>query len=97
MDFLGLKTLSVITRAVDLIKEIKGIDIDIEKVDITDKKVLDLFCRGQSKGIFQFESGGMQDLLMKMKPEELKKLYVERENEPHQAPENWKPESSVGL
>ncbi len=76
MDFLGLKTLSVITRAVNLVKATKGIDIDIERIDITDMKVLELFQRGQTKGVFQFESGGMQDLLMKMKPDRIEDLIA---------------------
>jgi DNA polymerase III subunit alpha len=76
MDFLGLRTLSVVTRAVDLVKATKNIDIDVEALDFTDKKVLDLFCRGETKGIFQFESGGMQDLLMKMRPDRLEDLIA---------------------
>ena len=76
MDFLGLRTLSVITRCVDLVKHNKGIEFDIEKVDITDQKVLSLFCRGETKGVFQFESGGMQDLLMKMAPDRLEDLIA---------------------
>ena len=50
MDFLGLRTLSVITRAVDLVKETKGVSIDIEKIDLGDQKVFELFRRGMSKG-----------------------------------------------
>ena len=50
--------------------------IDIEKIDLTDKNVLALFCRGETKGIFQFESGGMQDLLMKMQPDRLEDLIA---------------------
>ena len=78
MDFLGLRTLSVITRAVDLAKANGRLaaDFDIEKVDITDQKVLGLFTRGETKGVFQFESGGMQDLLMKMAPDRLEDLIA---------------------
>src|SRR5208282_1158886 len=76
MDFLGLRTLTSLQRAIELVKQTKGIDIDIEKIDFTDRKVLDLFCRGESKGIFQFESGGMQDLLMKMRPDRLEDLIA---------------------
>jgi DNA polymerase-3 subunit alpha len=76
MDFLGLRTLTVITRAVDLVKQTKGLDIDIEKIDFTDQTVLNLFCRGETRGVFQFESGGMQDLLMKMKPDRLEDLIA---------------------
>ena len=76
MDFLGLRTLTTVTRAVDLVKQIKGVEIDIEKIDLTDKKVLDLFSKGETKGIFQFESGGMQDLLMKMQPDRVEDLIA---------------------
>jgi DNA polymerase-3 subunit alpha len=76
MDFLGLRTLSVITRAVDLVKKMKGVDVDVEKLDLTDKTVLDLFTRGETKGVFQFESGGMQDLLMKMRPDRVEDLIA---------------------
>jgi DNA polymerase-3 subunit alpha len=76
MDFLGLRTLTTLFRSIDLVKQTKGIDIDIEHVDFTDRKVLDLFCRGESKGIFQFESGGMQDLLMKMAPDRIEDLIA---------------------
>ncbi len=50
--------------------------IDIEAIDLADKNVLALFCRGETKGIFQFESGGMQDLLMKMQPDRLEDLIA---------------------
>jgi DNA polymerase-3 subunit alpha len=76
MDFLGLRTLTSLQRALQLVKQMKGIEIDIEKIDFTDRKVLDLFCRGQTRGIFQFESGGMQDLLMKMRPDRLEDLIA---------------------
>src|SRR6185437_14936692 len=50
--------------------------IDIEKIDLTDKNVLALFSRGETRGIFQFESGGMQDLLMKMQPDRIEDLIA---------------------
>ncbi len=50
--------------------------IDIEKVDLADNTVLGLFCRGETRGIFQFESGGMQDLLMKMRPDRVEDLIA---------------------
>ncbi len=50
--------------------------IDIEKIELSDKNVLALFCRGETKGIFQFESGGMQDLLMKMQPDRVEDLIA---------------------
>ncbi len=76
MDFLGLRTLTVLQRSIELVKKIKGIDIDIEAIDQSDKNVLALFCRGETKGVFQFESGGMQDLLMKMQPDRLEDLIA---------------------
>ncbi len=76
MDFLGLKTLSVLQRARQLVKEIHGRDIDLEKLDLTDPKVFELFTAGKTKGIFQFESGGMQELLMRMKPDRIEDLIA---------------------
>ncbi len=76
MDFLGLRTLTVLQRSIDLVRQTKGLAIDIEKIDFTDRNVLQLFCRGETKGIFQFESGGMQDLLMKMQPDRLEDLIA---------------------
>src|SRR3954468_12607394 len=76
MDFLGLRTLTTLTRAVELVKKTKGIEVDPEKIDFADRKVLDMFCRGETRGIFQFESGGMQDLLMKMRPDRIEDLIA---------------------
>ena len=76
MDFLGLKTLSVLERARSLVKELHGTEIDLEKIDIEDHKVFKLFADGRTKGLFQFESGGMQDLLMKMKPDRIEDLIA---------------------
>jgi DNA polymerase-3 subunit alpha len=76
MDFLGLKTLSVLERARQLIKAKHGIDLDLEKIDITDPKVFEVFTKGRTKGIFQFESGGMQDMLMKMRPDRIEDLIA---------------------
>jgi DNA polymerase-3 subunit alpha len=76
IDFLGLRTLTVLQRSIDLVKSLKGITIDIESIDFTDKQVLALFARGETRGIFQFESGGMQDLLMKMQPDRLEDLIA---------------------
>ncbi|MHC4752247.1 MAG: DNA polymerase III subunit alpha, partial [Planctomycetota bacterium] len=76
MDFLGLKTLSVLERACQLVKEVHGTGIDLEKLDLADSKVFELFSAGKTKGIFQFESGGMQNLLMKMKPDRIEDLIA---------------------
>ena len=76
MDFLGLKTLSVLELSCQLVKEVHGEEIDLEKLDHTDAKVFELFSAGRTKGIFQFESGGMQNLLMKMKPDRVEDLIA---------------------
>jgi DNA-directed DNA polymerase III PolC len=76
MDLLGLRTLSTITRACELIKANHGIDLDPEKIDYSDRATLDLFCRGETMGVFQFESGGMSDLLRKMKPDRIGDLVA---------------------
>jgi DNA polymerase III subunit alpha len=76
MDFLGLKTLSVLDRACRLVSDIHGVSIDLEKIDITDQKVFKVFTEGRTKGVFQFESGGMQNLLMKMKPDRIEDLIA---------------------
>jgi len=76
MDFLGLKTLSVLERAQQLVKKLHGVEIDLEKIDLADRKVFELFSSGRTKGVFQFESGGMQNMLMKMKPDRIEDLIA---------------------
>jgi DNA polymerase-3 subunit alpha len=76
MDFLGLKTLSVLERARQLVEDIHGENIDLEQIGLDDPKVFELFASGRTKGIFQFESGGMQELLMKMKPDRIEDLIA---------------------
>ncbi len=68
MDFLGLKTLSIIREAVANIKAHRGIDLDIDKIPLDDKKTYDLYSRGATVGTFQFESAGMQRYLRELKP-----------------------------
>ena len=60
MDFLGLKTLSIIKEAIENIKQTTGKAIDIDKIPINDKRTYDLFCQGKTVATFQFESAGMQ-------------------------------------
>ncbi len=76
MDFLGLKTLSIIDRALALVKQRFGKDIDIEKIPIDDPAVYDLYARGDTKSIFQFESGGMKEWLIKLHPERFEDLIA---------------------
>jgi DNA polymerase-3 subunit alpha len=68
-DFLGLKTLTVIARAVKLIEHDLGSPLDIENIPLDDPKTYDLLCKGDALGVFQLESSGMRALLMSMKPE----------------------------
>lgn len=67
-DFLGLKTLTVVQMAVGFIKDTSGIEHDILKIPLDDKKSYDLMSSGISTGVFQLESTGMKDVLRKMKP-----------------------------
>jgi len=76
MDFLGLKTLSVLERARRLVRELHGRDIDLKKIDINDPKVFEIFASGNTKGVFQFESGGMREMLVKMKPDRIEDLIA---------------------
>lgn len=69
MDLLGLRTLTVIGDAVQMIKENRGIDLDIDKIPETDKKVADMFLAGDTAGIFQMESGGMTQLARGVEPQ----------------------------
>ncbi|MGC9361864.1 MAG: DNA polymerase III subunit alpha, partial [Candidatus Syntrophosphaera sp.] len=68
IDILGLKTLTLIQKTIDLVKESQGAEIDIENLDLKDKKVYQLLSKGQTDGIFQFESEGMRKYLMELKP-----------------------------
>ncbi len=76
MDFLGLRTLSTIERARNLAERNGGGSIDLEGLDLTDSKVFELLARGDTKGIFQFESGGMRDVIMRMKPNRIEDLIA---------------------
>ncbi len=68
MDFLGLSTLTEQKEAVKNIKQMRGIDIDLEKIPIDDKKTYELYQRGQTVGTFQFESPNMQKFLRELHP-----------------------------
>ncbi|UCG16498.1 MAG: DNA polymerase III subunit alpha [Phycisphaerales bacterium] len=76
MDFLGLRTLTTLERARQLVRQSRGIDVDFEALDLTDLRVYELFARGETKGIFQFESGGMRDVVMKMRPTRIEDLIA---------------------
>ncbi|MBN1446518.1 MAG: DNA polymerase III subunit alpha [Bacteroidetes bacterium] len=74
MDFLGLITLSVIDRAVKLVRQTRGIDIDIETIPLDDEKTFDMIGEGHTVGVFQFESSGMREYLSKLKPRSIDDL-----------------------
>ena len=76
MDFLGLRTLTVIDNALRLIKENHGVDLDLDVLPEEDPKTLELFSKGQTVGVFQFESSGMQDYLRKLKPTSIHDLVA---------------------
>ncbi|MBP3737420.1 MAG: DNA polymerase III subunit alpha [Muribaculaceae bacterium] len=76
MDFLGLKTLSIIMEALANIKITHGIDLDIEKIPIDDPKTYQLYCEGRTTGTFQFESAGMQKYLIELQPSTFEDLIA---------------------
>ena len=76
MDFLGLKTLSVIKEALLNIKKSRGIEIDIDKIPIDDVKTYELYTEGKTVGTFQFESAGMQKYLRELKPSTFEDLIA---------------------
>ncbi len=76
MDFLGLNTLSIIHKCLDNIKLRFGIDIDIEAIPIDDKETYELYGRGDTDSVFQFESPGMKEWLQKLHPERFEDLIA---------------------
>jgi DNA polymerase-3 subunit alpha len=76
MDFLGLKTLSIIKEAISNVKKSKGIDIDIATIPTDDEKTYELYSKGQTVGTFQFESAGMQKYLRDLKPTKFEDLIA---------------------
>ncbi len=76
MDFLGLRTLTILERARQLAEQSTGKPIDLERLDLADPRVYELFARGDTKGVFQFESGGMRDVIMRMKPNRIEDLIA---------------------
>ena len=76
MDFLGLKTLSIIKECLESVKKTHGIDIDIEKIPIDDEETYKLYGRGDTKSVFQFESDGMKEWLQKLQPTRFEDLIA---------------------
>src|SRR5579863_6980434 len=74
-DFLGLKTLTVIAKAEELLKK-RGISLDTQTIDFTDAAAFEMLARGDSIGVFQLEGAGMRDLLRKMKPDHINDLVA---------------------
>lgn len=76
LDFLGLRTLTTLQRSVDLVRRHQGVEVDLERLDLEDAKVYELFCSGHTKGVFQFESGGMRDVILRMRPNRIQDLIA---------------------
>ena len=76
MDFLGLKTLSIIKDAVEIVEERYGVHIDPDGIPLDDQKTYELFQRGDTKGLFQFESTGMRTYLKQLKPDKFEDLIA---------------------
>ncbi len=76
MDFLGLKNLTILSKAVDIIQQTTGKRVDPYKFPLDDRKTFALLQRGETKGIFQLESGGIRDLLQKMKPDHFRDIIA---------------------
>ncbi|MCK9594668.1 MAG: DNA polymerase III subunit alpha [Candidatus Omnitrophica bacterium] len=76
VDFLGLRTLTVIDQTIKLIKGHQNIDLDIRKIPLDDKPTYRLLCAAQTMGVFQLESSGMRDLLKKLEPDHFEDLIA---------------------
>ncbi len=76
MDFLGLKTLTIIRDALKLIKQNHGVEISIDDIPLDDRKTYELYQRGETNGTFQFESAGMQKYLRDLKPDKFDDLIA---------------------
>ena len=76
MDFLGLKTLSIIKEAVENIRLSRSLEIDVDQIDITDPATYKLYSDGRTIGTFQFESAGMQKYLRELQPSTFEDLIA---------------------
>ncbi|HRX86662.1 MAG TPA: DNA polymerase III subunit alpha, partial [Phycisphaerae bacterium] len=76
LDFLGLRTLTTLQRAIDLVQAHHGVEIDVATLELTDQRVYHLFCQGFTKGVFQFESPGMRDVITRMRPNRIQDLIA---------------------
>ena len=78
MDFLGLRNLDVIEDAVEIIARSRGIEIDMEAIPLDDAKTFEMLARGDSVGVFQFESDGMRDALRKVQADRVQRPRRDR-------------------
>ncbi|HEY1599978.1 MAG TPA: DNA polymerase III subunit alpha [Pirellulales bacterium] len=76
MDFLGLRNLTILSKAVELIQQTTGRHVDPYEFPLDDRDTFALLCRGETKGIFQLESGGIRDLLQRMKPDHFRDIIA---------------------
>ncbi|MBR6756481.1 MAG: DNA polymerase III subunit alpha, partial [Peptococcaceae bacterium] len=76
MDFLGLRTLTVINKAIDMVEANHGVRIDFDKVDLNDKLTYELLCRGDSIGVFQLESSGLRAIMRDLEPTSLEEVIA---------------------
>jgi len=76
MDFLGLRNLTILARSIELIERSRGERIDPYQFPLDDQETFALLCRGETKGIFQLESGGIRDLLQRMKPDHFRDVIA---------------------
>lgn len=76
MDFLGLRTLTVIQNAVELVRKSRGVPVDIDQIDYNDKAVLDSLGTGRTDGVFQLESTGMKNFMKELKPQSLEDIIA---------------------
>jgi DNA polymerase-3 subunit alpha len=76
MDILGLKTLTIIKNIIGEVKNIEGIDVDIDRIPLDDEKTFKVFQSGDTDGIFQFESSGMREYLKRSKPNKIEDLIA---------------------
>ena len=74
MDFLGLRTLSIIRDTIELVKQSRKIEIDIDNIPTDDAKTYEVFSKGQTTGVFQFESAPMREYLKKLRPNSINDL-----------------------
>ena len=76
MDFLGLRTLTVMNDAVKMVKENREYDIDLDKIDFDDKEVYKMIGEGKTAGVFQLESAGMTSFMKELKPDSIEDIIA---------------------